>query len=742
MEPSVDTLTLKGRPVKPESKTIIKVGSDLYVHAASMISRRTTRSLVNGDSFAVFEAGGDVLETPHEPLGFFHRDTRHLSRFELKVAGETPYYLDSHITRENAQLHVNLSNPDLRIDGDDSSLPINSIQIERNWAISGSELCQQVVVRNFARLAVEIPLDFLFDADFADLFEVRGVRRSRRGYLYQPEVARDRVRFKYQGLDGRKRFTCLVFDPEPAELRHGRASFRVRLMPDEQRAMEIQVTGGCEESASPAEKPVKFARVLAKRRSEIASYHPGWSSITASSEPLNNLLNRSTADLTSIMQATAEGTFIMAGIPWFATLFGRDSILTALSLLVFNPAVAAGTLKTLARWQGSELNHARDEEPGKIVHEIRGGELAATGEVPFARYYGSTDSTPLFLCLLGAYVAVTGDLKLPAELWNNVERALEWIHRWGDRDGDGYVEYLRETPKGLANQGWKDSFDSVSHADGTLARPPIALCEVQAYVYAAYCLTAEVARRMGRAQLAADLVARATDLKQRFARDFWLEEERTVALALDGDKRPCRVMASNAAHCLAAGLLSHEHAQALADRLLRPEMFSGWGMRTLASNERRYNPMSYHNGSVWPHDNAVAAAGFRRISHHGGILRILEGLTHAAVHLKTGSLPELFCGFPRDERAGPIPYPVACHPQAWSAASIFMIIQAMLGITVGGFDHRLVIDRPAMPEWLDWLKVENLRVGTGAVSLLVRRTPKASKVEILKTRGPVVVEVK
>jgi glycogen debranching enzyme len=734
-------LTLKGRPVKPESKTIIKVGSDLYVQASSMIARRTTRSLVNGDSFAVFECGGDVLDTPHEPLGFFHRDTRHLSRFELKVAGETPYYLDSHITRENAQLHVNLSNPDLGIDGEDSSLPLNSLQIERNWVISGSELCHRVVVRNFARLAVEIPLDVLFDADFADLFEVRGVRRSRRGHFYQPEVARDRVRFKYQGLDGKKRFTSVVFDPEPAELQHGRASFRLTLQPDEQRARESQVTGGCEEAAAAAERPVKFARTLAKRRSEIASYHPGWSSITASSEPLNNLLSRSRADLTSIMQYTAEGTFVMAGIPWFATLFGRDSILTALSLLVFNPAVAVGTLKTLARWQGSQLDHARDEEPGKIVHEIRAGELAATGEVPFARYYGSTDSTPLFLCLLGAYVDVTGDLKLPAELWNHVERALAWIQRWGDRDGDGYVEYLRETPKGLANQGWKDSFDSISHADGTLARPPIALCEVQAYVYLAYRLTAAVARRLGRVELAADLIARAASLKERFARDFWLEDERTVALALDRDKQPCRVMASNAAHCLAAGLLSHEQADALASRLLGPEMFSGWGMRTLACNERRYNPMSYHNGSVWPHDNAIAAAGLRRISHHRGILRILEGLTQAAAHLKTGSLPELFCGFPRDQRSGPIPYPVACHPQAWSAASIFMTVQAMLGISVRGFDHRLVIDSPVMPEWLDWLKIENLRVGEGAVSLLLRRSAQAPKVEILETRGPVAVEI-
>ena len=740
-ESSAGALTLKRRDLEPESRTVIKVGTEFYIHASSLSSRRrATHSLVNGESFAVFEAGGDVLETPHEPLGFFHRDTRHLSRFELKIAGETPYYLDSHITRENAQFRINLSNPDLSVDGYDSSLPLNSIQIERNWVISGPALCQKIAVRNFARLPLEIPLDVLFGADFADLFEVRGVKRSSRGELCEPKVARDHVHFQYHGLDGRKRFTRVMFDPEPETLQSGRASFVLTLNPDEQRFIEVQVTGGDDDKV--AHVPLRFERALAARRSEIASYDPGWSSITASSEPLGTLLSRSTADLTSIIQHAPKGTFIMAGVPWFATLFGRDSILAALSVLPFNPAVAVGTLKTLASLQGTEINRERDEQPGKIIHEIRGGELAGTGEVPFGRYYGSIDSTPLFLCLLGAYVAVTGDLKLPAELWGNVERALEWIERFGDRDGDLFLEYIRLTPKGLANQGWKDSFDSISHADGSLARAPIALCEVQAYVYAAYVSIAEVALRLGRGKMAAILANRAKDLRRRFLAQFWLEDEGTVALALDRDKQPCRVMASNAAHCMAAGLLEPEQARVLAERLLSDQMYSGWGIRTLASNERRYNPMSYHNGSIWPHDNAIAAAAFRRISHHGGILKVLEGLTQAAAHLKTGSLPELYCGFPRDERVSPVPYPVACHPQAWSAASIFTVVQAMLGIEVGGFDRKLVLESPAMPEWLDWLKIENLRVGDGAVSLIAHRARNGARIEVLENRGDVSVEIR
>jgi len=739
-ELSAGPLTLRRRESRAESRTVIRVGSDFYVRASSLTSRRATRVLVNGQSFAVFEAGGDVLETPHEPLGFFHRDTRHLSRFELKIAGETPHYLNSYVSRENAQLRVNLSNPDLGLDGEDFELPINSIQIERDWVIAGDALFHKMVVRNYARAAIEIPLDFLFGADFADLFEVRGLKRRRRGEFARPGVGRDWVRFSYRGLDGKSRFTRVVFDPRPLTLRPGRASFVLTVNPDEQKEMEMLVRGGSEDLPSRTHVPIRFEGALAERHSELARYSPGWSTITASSEPLDNLLRRSSADLNSIIQPAPEGTFVMAGIPWFATLFGRDSILTALFVLPINPALAVGTLKKLANLQGTEINDARDEQPGKIIHEIRWGEVAATGEVPFGRYYGSIDSTPLFLWLLGEYAAVTGDLKLPAELWSNVERALEWIERWGDRDGDLYVEYIRETPRGLANQGWKDSFDSVSHADGMLARPPIALCEVQGYVYAAYISIAQVARRLGHTSLANRLLERAASLKERFIRDFWLEEQGTVALALDADKKPCKVIASNAAHCLAAGLLDARQGERVAGRLLGDEMFSGWGIRTLASGEQRYNPMSYHNGSVWPHDNAIAAAGLRRTSNRDGIVKILEGLVQAAAHLKTGSLPELFCGFVRDERLGPVPYPVACHPQAWSAASIFMILRAMLGIEVAGFDRKLFIDSPLMPPWLDWIKIENLRVGDGSVSFLVRRTSDAPAIEILDRQGPVAIE--
>ncbi len=688
-EGSVDARSLRRREPQQESRTVIQLGSDFYIHASSLTSRRATRVLVNGESFAVFEVGGDILESPLEPLGFFHRDTRYLSRFELKIAGETPYYLNSDSSREKAQLRINLSNPDLGFQAEAVELPHNSIQLERNWVIAGAVLFHKVVVRNYARLPVEIPLDFLFGVDFADLFEVRGFKRSRRGSYDEPQVAADRVRFAYRGLDDQRRVTEIVLEPAPIRLGRDRASFLFTLKPDEQRELEVRIAGECVEVPVRRAAPVRFEDALSQRRGEIAQLDAGWSKITASHEPLDSLLRRSSADLTTVIQFAPEGTFLMAGIPWFATLFGRDSILTALSVLPFNPALSVGTLKTLAGLQGSEVNATRDEQPGKIVHEIRGGELAATGEVPFGRYYGTVDATPLFLWLLGRYVATTGDLGLAEQLWNNVERAFQWIEQWGDRDGDMYVEYLRETPRGLANQGWKDSFDAISHSDGTLARPPIALCEVQGYVYAAYSSIAEVALRLGRQDTAARLNQRAAALKSRFERDFWLER-----------------------------------------------------VRTLGVGERRYNPMSYHNGSVWPHDNALVAAGLASVQERRGVLRILEGLLQAAAQFNTGSLPELFCGFPRDQLLGPVPYPVACHPQAWSAASIFMIVQAMLGFEVMGFERKLVIDSPVMPEWLEWLKIENLKIGDGAVSLLIRRSPEVPAIEILEKHGPITVEIR
>ncbi len=734
--------------VKPGTSSgrnrVLKVGSDFYVLASVLASRHGSRVLANGQSFAVFDVAGDILDSPLEALGFFCRDTRYLSHLELRIHGSTPYFLNSYLSDDRTQLRVNLTNPDLNAHGRAIKLPRDLIQMERSWVLEDATLVHRLRVRNYAEIPLQLPLEFFLGADFADIFEVRGVERKRHGRILLAEVAKRTVRFSYEGLDGIRRFTEVAFDPRPRALSGKRAAFLVNVARDETASLEMRVSGGSERDGSHrrSRSSADFDDALAARRSTIVESQTGWARLSASNELFDSLLTRSQADLTSLISHTTDGTFIMAGIPWFATLFGRDSIITALALLPFNPDIAVLTLRTLAGIQGAQINEAREEQPGKIVHETRAGEMAATGEVPFGRYYGSIDSTPLFLWLYGRYVATTGNLGLAEELWPNVERALNWIERWGDRDGDGYVEYLGQTPRGLANQGWKDSFDAISHANGELASAPIALAEVQGYVYAAYVSIAEVAARLGRSGVACRLAEQAASLRQAFARDFWLAPERTVALALDAEKKPCRVMTSNAAHCLAAGLLDADQAAALSQRLLGDDMFSGWGMRTLGAHERRYNPMSYHNGSVWPHDNAIAAMGLARYKNRAGARRILDGLFDAAVHLETASLPELFCGFPREPRLGPVPYPVACYPQAWSAASVFMTLQAVLGLEVMGFERRVSIESPTLPPWLEWLRIEDLKVGEGSISLILKRTDSGAVVpEILERRGAVTVEV-
>lgn len=735
-----------------EARAVLQVGSTFYVLASSLSSRRTTRVLADGHSFAIFDAGGDIVESPLEALGLFHRDTRYLSRFELRVAGETPYFLNSFLSDDKAQLRVNLTNPDLGVHGEIIDLPRNSIQLERSWALGQASLFHRLVVRNYTQAPLKLDLEFRFAVDFIDLFEVRGVKRDRHGETLPPERHKDRIRFRYRGLDQTLRSSEIHFIQRPTRLDPDRAVYALKLEPEGHATLELGIScgnQGDDSAAMPKAQPraslnssVNFDHVLQTRRARIAHTAKGWAKVTATNELMNSLLRHSDCDLMSIMSHDAGGTYIMAGIPWFATLFGRDSIITALSILPFSPSVAAGTLRTLAHSQGTEVNHERDEQPGKIIHEMRAGEMAVLREIPFGRYYGSVDSTPLFLWLYGRYVMTTGDLRLAEELWPHVERALEWVEKYGDPDGDGYVEYMRETPNGLANQGWKDSFDSISHADGSLARPPIALCEVQGYVYAAYTTIAEVAARMNRNAVAARLADRAKMLKAAFMRDFWLNDDRMVALALDGDKKPCRVMSSNAAHCLATGLLDREQAEALAERLMADDMFSGWGVRTLSTMARRYNPMSYHNGSVWPHDNAIAALGLARIAGRAGALRIMRGMFDSAIELHGGSLPELFCGFAREPRLGPVPYPVACHPQAWAAASVMMMLQAILGLRIDGFERRLVIESPVLPEGMGSLSIEDMRVGDGFASFTVQGSPKGATVAITGKRGPISIEVK
>jgi len=447
------------------------------------------------------------------------------------------------------------------------------------------------------------------------------------------------------------------------------------------------------------------------------------------------------SDLHMLTTELPTGPYPYAGVPWFNTPFGRDGIITALESLWLRPQLARGVLAYLAASQATEVIPEQDAEPGKIVHEVRHGEMAALKEMPFGRYYGSVDATPLFVCLAGAYYERTGDRAWVESLWPNVEAALRWIDRFGDRDGDGFVEYHRQSADGLVHQGWKDSDDAVFHADGSPARGPIALCEVQGYVYAARRAGAALAAALGQTERARQLTGQADELRENFERAFWCEELSTYALALDGDKQPCRLRASNAGHCLFAGIASPQRAPRVARTLLSPASFSGWGVRTLAASERRYNPMSYHNGSVWPHDNALIAQGLARYGLAEQVLQIWTGLFEAAMYLDLHRMPELFCGFPQDPGEGPVPYPVACAPQAWSAASVFLLLQASLGLQINAPEARVCFTRPQLPASLGELRIHNLEVAGATVDLLLVRHEHDVGVNVLRREGDIQIFV-
>jgi glycogen debranching enzyme len=476
--------------------------------------------------------------------------------------------------------------------------------------------------------------------------------------------------------------------------------------------------------------------------SEHKSACANFCGISSSNDRLNRWIRRSVADVEMMTLGNPEVDYPYAGVPWFSTIFGRDGIITALEMLWVNPRIAKGVLQYLASTQATEVNPAIEAEPGKILHEMRRGEMAALGEVPFARYYGTVDATPLFVLLAGAYYDYTGDRDFVQSLWPHIDLALQWIDQFGDVDGDGFVEYARHGSRGLIQQGWKDSHDSIFHADGTLAEAPIALCEVQGYVYAAKRAAAKISRFIGDNQKATALESEAAELLNRFEEAFWCEDLSTFALALDGNKKPCRVRASNAGHCLFTEIASPEKARLVTHTLMSRDFFTGWGIRTVASEEARYNPLSYHNGSVWPHDNALIASGMAKYGFRELAGQILMGLLDTSSAVDLHRLPELFCGLDRRTREGPTLYPVACAPQSWAAAAVFLLLQACLGLSIDGYKKHLVFARPYLPDGIPQLWITNLQIDSTRADLLLERHAGAVRVEVVKKQGDMEVIVK
>ncbi len=686
-------------------------------------------SLKDRDTFIVADAFGDIMGLGD---GLFHNDTRILSRFNLLLGSEKPSLLSAAIDRDNVFFTSHSANQNLPRPGGPVAPP-GVLHIERKRFLWEERLFERITLVNYSRDEVLTPLMIEFGADFRDMFEVRGLSRRDRGVQLQPQVDGRSVRFCYTGLDQVERSGVITFSDPPGRLTGSRAEFMYPLGPE--RRLELYIEIGVHDGVVPSRERYRAAAAQALCVMRARRRHGA--SIRSSGRLFNEWMDKSAADLALLTTMTETGPYPYAGIPWFSTAFGRDAIITAWQILWFEPSLARGVLTYLAAHQAEEVSAFRDSQPGKIMHETRRGEMAALGEVPFGRYYGGVDTTPLFVALAGAYADRTGDMELIDRLWPALERATDWIRVYGDSNGDDLIDYARGAESGLANQGWKDSQDSIFHLDGRFPHGPIALVEVQGYAFAAYRAMARLSDLRDDSEAAAHFRCKADKVQADVERRFWMEDQGFYGIAMDGEGQLCRVRASNPGHLLFVGLPSSDRGARVAKRLLSAEFFSGWGVRTLATGSPRFNPMSYHNGSVWPHDTALCAMGMSRYGERDGVVRLTAALFEAAASFEL-RLPELFCGFPRMPGEPPVGYPVACMPQAWAAGAVFMALQACLGLHVHGGSGEISIVDPRLPIGIDQLHVRGLRVGEDRVDLTFQRVGSHVAVTTAgKTRTPI-----
>ena len=663
-------------------------------------------------SFLLSDVNGDIPRGNTAALGLYHKDTRFLSLYELKMNRARPLLLHSSTERNYSQL-VELAFPFRAVDPQGFEHKEN-ITLSRNRLL-GDSMLERVHVANFGRRKRTVRISFRFDADFLDVFEVRGIGRSERGQVQEPRVSNNQVTLSYRGLDGTNRSTTIRFSPQPAELTARRADFAFPLGPKETAEISVEIVPqvGSERTDRRAmnEQRAHLEREYSRWRKQCTRFR-------TSNVQLSQFLDRAMLDLRMLMSQGDDGVpWVDAGVPWFSTLFGRDSLLTAYECMGLNPDLAWDVLRGLAALQGKEDAPDRDEEPGKILHEVRSGEMAAAGEIAQTPYYGSIDATPLWLVVLSYAYVWTGDLDALKELWPNALAALEWIDRYGDRDGDGYLEYEKRAERGLDNQGWKDSHDAVVFPDRSKATPPIALVEVQGYVYDAKSRMAMLAHELGDTDLADRLRREAAELKERFNRDFWMEKEGYYALALDGKKQQVPTITSNPGHGLWSGIIDDEKAPRVARKLMGSTLLSGWGIRTLAARQDAYDPLGYHVGSIWPHDNAIIAHGLKLHGFDREADQIIDQLSLAGNFFPLARYPELFCGFSSEEVPLPVEYPVACRPQAWAAAAPLLMIRSYGGFIADAPNNVLYISRPALPRWLQSAEIQGMRVGKARVDL-------------------------
>jgi len=687
-----------------------------YIATTASRADDRARVLKYGRMFYVFDRLGDVQTSGLGEQGLFYDGMRHLSELSLNLWNARPLLLSSTVATNNFLFTADLANLDVFREG---AIAIHRgvLHLVRSRFLWRNSCFEKLLFVNHGLEDLDIPLYLGFDADFADIFEVRGTTRERHGRREDTKIDSNSVTLVYQGLDRVVRETAIRTDVAPGRISETGLEFEISLRPKERVTLQLEIACNSEASSHFT----GYSEALSSARFELAGTTKAFPQISSSNSRFSDWIARSMSDLEMMITGNPERNYPYAGVPWFSTVFGRDGIVTALQTMWLNPEIGRGVLEFLAATQADSVDPVADSEPGKILHEMRQSEMAALGEVPFGRYYGSVDATPLFIVLAGAYYERTGDRQFLKRVWPHIQRALKWIDEYGDVDGDGFVEYARHSGKGLVQQGWKDSDDSVFHSDGKIAEPPIALCEVQGYVYAAKLAAAQMTRILGNVDQCCELEVQAESLRTNFEEKFWCNELGTYALALDGRKNPCRVRTSNAGHALFSGIASTERGRVVTDTLMGPDFFTGWGIRTVASNEARYNPLSYHNGSVWPHDNSIIAYGMSKFGYKKIAGQILIALLDLSGEVELHRLPELFCGLKRRPTEGPTLYPVACSPQAWAAAAPFLILEGCLGISVMGELGRIVFDRPFLPEGISQLSIRNLRCGRAAVDLLLER---------------------
>lgn len=666
------------------------------------------------NTFGVFDQTGNISPGGKNVRGIYHDGTRFLNRLVLAMEEKRPLLLSSAIKEDNEIISIDLTNPVLN-----DRIPENTLHISRTQFIRNKAFYEEVKCMNYDERECQVTLSLTFGADFKDIFEIRGLDRKLKANATSCHAESDRIIFRYRGHDDLQRETSIVFVTEVAfYIISNSVHFKLHLQPKQQAIINYTVyfKTGNEKNAD-----IDFQVARESIEEEINKTRGLFANIYTSNSQFNHWINRSRADILSLLTQTEYGNYPYAGVPWYNTAFGRDGLITAMETLWLAPEVSKDVLIFLAQKQATQLIPSKDAEPGKILHEMRSGEMANTGEIPFKEYYGTIDATPLFVMLAGMYYERTADEATIKRLWPHIMAALDWIDKYGDVDGDGLVEYQHKAENGLTNQGWKDSFDSIMHEDGQLAPPPIALCEVQGYVYSAKHYAATLAKHFNEPLLSEKLFKEAASLKEQFNKRFWDEDLKCFVIALDGNKRPCRVVSSNAGHCLFTRIANEENARKLAGTLLDSDMFTGWGIRTLSNREHRYNPMSYHNGSVWPHDNALIAYGLSLYNYQDHALKIMQGMFDASLFIDLQRLPELFCGFERRRGEGPTSYPVACSPQAWSVAIVFMMLQTCFRININALTKVITFEKPILPPYLEHIFISNLRLGNSSCNLNLSR---------------------